>query len=87
MATLSEIIVLWLAVHRFTTNFHMVISSNIMTERKMGRDTKELEQFKHLSTKTDVTSTVAITEKNEKQSNHTASNTRAPRDISRQGYP
>ena len=53
----------------------------------MGRGTKELEQFKHLSTKIDVTSTVAITEKNEKQSNHTASNTRAPRDISRQGYP
>ena len=34
----------------------------------MGKDTKEFEQLKHLSTKIqEVTSNVAITEKNEKQ--------------------
>ena len=34
----------------------------------MGKDTRELEQLKHLSTKIqEVTSNVAITEKNEKQ--------------------
>ena len=50
-----------------------------MTFHKKVRGTKELEQSKRLRTKKEVTSNVAITEKNEKQSNHTARYTRAPR--------
>ena len=47
----------------------------------MDSGTKELHQLKHLSTKIqEVTYKVAIyTEKIEKQSNHTAGYTRAPR--------
>ena len=54
-----------------------------MTEHKKGRGTKELEQFKYLSAKIEVTSTVAITEKKEKQLNHPARYTRATRGICR----
>ena len=43
----------------------MTIVPNIVTEHKKGRDTKELEQFKHLSAKLEVTSNVVITKKNE----------------------
>ena len=54
-----------------------------MTKNKKGRGTMELEQIEYLSKEIEVTLNVAITEKNEKQSNHTAGHTRAPRGVFR----
>ena len=76
-------IILLLAIHHFMINFHMMIPPNIITGYRKGRGTKEFKQFIHLSTKIEVTSTVAITEKNEKQSDHIARYARDSRAILR----
>ena len=67
MATLSEMVILWLLfiASQFSIDY---IAQQYNDEAKKGSGTKELEQLKLLSTKIqEVTSNVTITEKNEKQ--------------------
>ena len=67
MARLSEIIISWwlFITSQFSFDF---ITTNIMTKQR-GKSTKELEQLmKNLTTKMqEVTSNVAVSEKNQKQ--------------------
>ena len=67
MARLSEIIISWwlFITSQFSFDF---ITPNIMTKQR-GKSTKELEQLmKNLTTKMqEVTSNVAVSEKNQKQ--------------------
>ena len=66
MATSSEIMFYggYLSLH----NFHLVLTRPTYWRSKKGKGTKELEQSERFSTNIqEVTSNVAITEKNEKQ--------------------
>ena len=66
MVTLSEMI--FYGGYSWLHNFHLVLSSPAYWRSKKGKGTKELEQSKRFSTNIqEVTSNVAITEKNEKQ--------------------